>query len=59
VSETFYISLDFQLSMAVPADRTPEVFVQSLGDRMLHFKAEDIGLWAVEAPGGIAHLLSA
>jgi hypothetical protein len=59
LSETLDVALEFQLSMTVTTYRSLEMFVELLSNGMLHLKTKDVPFWAVETPGGIAHLLAA
>jgi hypothetical protein len=59
VGESLDISFEFQLSMTVAAYCSLKVLIQFFCDWMLHFKAKDIRLWAIEAAGGITHPLAA
>ena len=59
LSKALDVALEFQLSMTIATYCSLEKWVQFLRDWMLHFKTEDICFGAVEAPSGVAHLLSA
>jgi hypothetical protein len=59
VSEPFDISCEFPLSMAVAAYPSLEISVQTLRNRMVQLKAENIRFRAAEASSGIAYPLAA
>lgn len=57
--EPFDISSRFQLSMAIPANRSLKFLVQFAGNGMVHLETENVRFLAIKAARGVPHVLPA